>query len=203
MAMASRAGNVGEILCQLLARPLALGLAEAALEVGDDTLERLLGIVGADAVLIGELDLVVAGAGEEGGLRFLRQVLPFGVERKLVELAERGQRLDVIGRGRLCPWRDRALAQGHLLVGNDEVLVDMLLNAEAAAGRAGAIGVVEGKESGLDLGNGETGNRAGELFREQNSLRSALVVDFCDFLCRPLVLRDGATRLLRMRGVSG
>ena len=42
MAVAAPAGNVGEILCQLLARPFALGLAEAALEVGDDALERLL-----------------------------------------------------------------------------------------------------------------------------------------------------------------
>ena len=177
-----RAGNVGEILRQLLARPFALGLAEAALEIGDDALERFLGVVGAHAVLIGELDLVVAGAVQQRCLRLLRQVLPLGVERELVEFAERGQRLDVIGRGRFRPRRDRALAQGQLLVGNDEILVDMLLDAEAAAGRAGAIGVVEGKQPRLDLRNGEAGNRAGEFFREQDPLRPALVVDFCGLL---------------------
>ena len=182
VAVAAFAGDVGEILCQFLARPFALGFAIAAVEVGDDALERLLGVVGAHAVLIGELDLVVAGAVQDRGLRLLRQVLPFGVERELVEFAERGQRLDVIGRGRFGPRRDRALAQGHLLVGDDEILVDMLLDAEAAAGRAGAIGVVEGKEPGLDLGDGEAGDRAGEFFREQDSLRAALVVDLCGLL---------------------
>ena len=189
MAVAGRAGNVGEILCQLLARPFALGLAVAALEIGDDALERLLGVVGADAVLIGELDLVVAGAVQQRCLRLLRQVLPLGVERELVEFAERGQRLDVIGRGRFGPRRDRALAQGRLLVGNDEVLVDMLLDAEAAAGRAGAIGVVEGEQPRLDLGNGEAGNRAGEFFRKQDPFRPALVVDLCGLLVGLLLFR--------------
>src|SRR6266436_782742 len=65
----------------------------------------------------------------------------------------------------------------------------MLLDAEPAAGRTGAIGIVEGEQPRLDFRNRETGNRAGELFREQNPFRSALVVNLCDFLCRRLVLR--------------
>jgi hypothetical protein len=44
-------------------------------------------------------------------------------------LAQRLQRLDVIGRGRFRPRRDRAAAQGLVLVGNDEIGVDMLLDA--------------------------------------------------------------------------
>jgi hypothetical protein len=58
----------------------------------------------------------------------------------------------------------------------------MLLDAKAAAGRAGAIGVVEREQSGFDFRNREAGDRAGEFLREQNPLRSTLVVDFCDFL---------------------
>src|SRR5260370_33905128 len=88
----------------------------------------------------------------------------------------------------------------------------MLLDAEAAAGRTGAIGIVERKESGLDFRNREAGDRAGEFFRKQNPLRPALVVDLCDLLRRYLILRDGVEpvigprfartrwRLLRMRG---
>ena len=53
----------------------------------------------------------------------------------------------------------------------------MLLDAEAAAGRTGAIGVVEREQPRLDLRNGEAGNRAGEFFREQDPLGPALVVD--------------------------
>ena len=70
-ALAGVAGHVGEILLQLLARPLALGFLEAALEIGDDALERLLGRVAAQAVVVGELDVVVAGAVEDGVLRLL------------------------------------------------------------------------------------------------------------------------------------
>ena len=62
IAVAGLAGNVGEILAEFLARPFALGLAIAAVDIGDDALERLLGVVGAHAVFIGELDLVLAGA---------------------------------------------------------------------------------------------------------------------------------------------
>src|SRR5207248_8677366 len=88
----------------------------------------------------------------------------------------------------------------------------MLLDAEAAAGRTGAIGIVEGEQPRLDFRNREAGDRAGEFFREQNPFRPALVMDLCDFLRRGLILRDGVEpvigprfartrwRLLRMRG---
>ncbi len=58
----------------------------------------------------------------------------------------------------------------------------MLLDAEAAAGRAGAIGIVEREQPRLDFRNCEAGNRAGEFLREQNPLRPALVVDLCGLL---------------------
>src|SRR5712672_974942 len=39
-AVAGRAGNIGEIFRDLLTRPLALGLAPAALQIRDHALER-------------------------------------------------------------------------------------------------------------------------------------------------------------------
>ena len=169
-AVAGLAGHVVEILRQLLARPLALGLAIAAVDVGDDALERLLGVVGADAVLVGELDLVLAGAMEDRVLRLLGQILPFGGQRELVVLAERSQRLNVIGRRGLGPGRDRALADGELLVGDDEVFVDMLLDAEAAAGGAGAIGIVEREQPGSI--SGMVKPETGQANFSENSMRS-------------------------------
>src|SRR5215217_1957416 len=68
MAAAGFAGDVGEILGKLLARPFALGLAIAAVYVGDHSFERLLGVVGAYAVFIGEDDLV------QGAIAPLRSV---------------------------------------------------------------------------------------------------------------------------------
>jgi len=49
------------------------------------------------------------------------------------------------------PGRDRTLAQARFLVGNDEVGIDVLLDAEPAAGRAGPERIVEGEEPRLDL----------------------------------------------------
>ena len=103
IAVAGVAGHVGEILAELLARPFALGLAEAAFQIGDHALERLLGGVGAQAVVIGELDVVLARAVQDRVLRLLRQRLPLGVERELVMLAERVERLGVIGRAMTSP----------------------------------------------------------------------------------------------------
>ena len=142
-AVAGRAGHVGEIFLQILARPFALGFLEAALEIGDHALERLLRRIAAQAVVIDELDVVLAGAVEDGVLRLLRQVLPFGVEREAVMLGERVERLSVIGRGRFRPGRDGALAQRGVTVGDHQVGIDVLLDAEAAAFRAGAKRIVE------------------------------------------------------------
>ena len=97
-AVAGRAGHVGEIFQQVLARPLAFGLLEAALEIGDHALERLLGGVAAQAVVIDEFDVVLARAVQDRVLRFLRQVLPFDVEREAEMFGQRVERLDVIGR---------------------------------------------------------------------------------------------------------
>src|SRR6185437_10685346 len=106
---------------------------------------------------------------EDRSLRLLRQILPLGVEREAEVLAERLQRLRVIRRGRLRPRRDGALADARVLVGDDQLGVDVLLEAEAAAFRAGAERVVERKESGLDLRNGEAGDRAGEFLGEDQA----------------------------------
>ena len=111
IAVAGVARHVGEIFRDLLARPLALGFLPAALQVGDHALERLVRLVGAHAVVVGEADLVLARAVRIASCARLRQVLPFGVERELVELAERLQGLRVVGARRLRPGqRSRRLA---------------------------------------------------------------------------------------------
>ena len=110
-AVAGLAGRRGHVALDLLARPLAFGLLVAALEIGDHALERLLHFIGAQAVVIGEADLVRARAVQDHPPRFLRQLAPRLVEPELVVPPERLERLQVIGRTRLGPGRDRALAQ--------------------------------------------------------------------------------------------
>src|SRR2546430_15936006 len=91
--------------------------------------------------------------------------------------------LNLGGRTQFRPGRDRASAQVLPGVGIDEIGMDVLLDAEPAAGRTGAEWIVERKQPRLDLRNGEAGDRAGEFFREDEALRTALVVNFCRFLC--------------------
>ena len=170
IAVAGVARHVVEIFRDLLARPVALGLAPAPLQIGDHALERLLGLVVPHAVVVGEPDLVLARAVQDRLLRRLRQVLPFGVERELVELRQRLQRLRVVGARRFRPRRDRAGLQRAVLVGDDQLGIDVLLDAEAAAFRAGAERVVEREQPRLDLRNGEARDRAGEFLREDQPL---------------------------------
>ncbi len=169
--MARRARRRAHVALDLFARPLALRLAIAPLEIGDDALERLLHLVGAQAVVVGEADLLVARAVEDRLARRLRQLAPGLVEPELVVPGERLERLQVIGRTRLRPGRDRAALQRGLRVGHDERRIDPKLRAEPAADRAGAVRVVEREEPGLDLRDGEARHRAGEFGGEEDSLR--------------------------------
>ena len=61
-AVAGLAGRRGHVALDLLARPLAFGLAVAAVEIGDHALERLVHFISAQAVVIGEADLFRARA---------------------------------------------------------------------------------------------------------------------------------------------
>src|SRR5439155_17306175 len=126
-----------------------------------------------------------------------RQVLPLGVEGEAVVLGERSERLQIIGRRRFCPRRNRTAAQRALLVVHDEIGMDVLLDPEAAASRAGAERIVERKQPRLDLGNREAGDRAGEFLREDDALRPAVVMDLGEllfFFTLPCRGRVGAQR---------
>ena len=90
-------------------------------------------------------------------------------------LAERGERLRVIRRRGFGPRRDGAFAQRAFLVGDDEIGVDVLLDAEPAAFRAGAERIVEREQPRLDLRDGEAGDGAGEFFRKGQAFGSGLV----------------------------
>ena len=101
----------------------------------------------------------------------LRQVGPRFRQREAEMLGQRIERLAVIGRGRFGPGGDCATLQRLGRVRHDQLRIDRRLVADAAAGRAGAEGIVEGEEPRLDLRNREAGDRAGEFFREGQTAR--------------------------------
>src|SRR5690606_13574224 len=154
----------------LLAHPRGLRLLPATLQIRDDALEAFRRLVGAQAVVIVKGDLLIARPVQYGLPRLFRQVLPPVTQLEAIGLAKRLQRLGIIGRGRLRPGGYGAVSQGGVFVRHDQARVYGALAAQAIAGRAGAERIVEGKQTRLDLRNGEAGDGTGELFRKQDAL---------------------------------
>ena len=123
---------------------------------------------GAPVVL--ELQLFTAGAVEDLLPGFLGQVLPGGGEGEAV-LQGHGVKVhpgDGVGLDGVPAHNlDGALGQALFLVGDDEILVGHQLHAKAGAGRAGAVGVVEGEHPGRELRHGHAAVVAGVVFREE------------------------------------
>ena len=76
LAVAGGAGDGGLVALDLLAHPGGVGLLPAPLEIGDHALEGLRRLVGAEPVVIGEGDLLLAGAVEDDVAHLLRQLPP-------------------------------------------------------------------------------------------------------------------------------
>ncbi len=162
---------------QLLAHPRALGREHAAAEVAEHAFERLLDLVAAAAVDEAQGDGLAARAVEDDAFRLVGKVLPRHRELEPVGAGEAGQHLHVIRRGRvgLGPGHHRALGDREVVVGDDEVLVEHHLLAEAVAHRAGALRGVEAEQARLDLGDGEAADRAGELLGEGDAAGGCVV----------------------------
>ena len=69
--------------------------------------------------------------------------------------------------------QQRALVDADRAVGDHEVRVDLLREAEAVAGRAGAVRAVEAEDARLDLGQRDAAVDAGELLAEGERARSS------------------------------
>ena len=173
-ALAGGAGLGGHVAGNFLPRPFAVGFEIAALQIADHALEGLAHVIGAQPVVIGKADGVLAGAEENGVAGLFGQIGPEGAQGELEVLAQGFQGLVVIGRGRFRPGRDGALAQRRLRIGDHQLRIDLLLGAQPATGGAGAEGIVEGEEPWLHLGDREAGHRAGEFRGEDDALGLAL-----------------------------
>ena len=181
IALAGVAKLLRLVARQLLGDPGQLRLAPAPLDIVDHALERLGGGVMPHAVVIGEGDLVLAGAVEHDFAEILRQRLPRLGHGLAIGAGEQLERLRVIGRARAGarPGRDGAARKAQVFVGHHEVGLEEQLGAEPVAFGARAIRIVEGEQPGLDLLDGEAGFGAGEFRREDDALR-CLVRDLGD-----------------------
>ena len=165
-ALAGRAGHLAHEALVLLARVVALGLGVAPLDPRHDAL--VVGVVGAvPAVPVAVADVhLLAGAVQHRLLRPRRQLLPRRVEVEALGVGHALQQPQEVLAGLAGrPRRDRALGEGLLRVGDDELGVDLLAGAQAGADRAGAERRVEREGPRLELVDGQrVVVRAGQPF---------------------------------------
>ena len=188
-SVADGAGLLGLVAGQLLAHPGAIGLLEAALQVAQYALERLVDRVAPDAVLVAELDRLLVGAVQDRVADPLRQVVPGRTSGDLVVPGEALQRLVVVGRLGAGPGRDGAVSEAGPLVGDDKVGIEEALDAESVAGRAGAVGRVEAEQARLDLLDGEAALGTGKARGEHRAGAAIRVLGVND------AVREGERRL--------
>ncbi len=175
-----RAGLLGHVALDPLAVGLGVGLLVAALELVEDALEAdLVGAPAAEAVGVGDLVAVVAGAVEEDLFLRLLQLRPGLVDVDAVLVGDRRDQPPPVGGDAAVPGLQRPLGQREGLVGDDQLGVDHPLEAEPVAALAGAVGRVEGEDPRLQLGDRGAAVEAGELLGEEQRLR--LAVDHLDF----------------------
>ncbi len=171
-AAAVGAGLLGHVALDPLAVGLRVGLFVATLELVEDALEAdLVRAAPAEAVRVGHLVALAAGAVEEDLALGLLQLRPGLVDVDAVLLGDRGDQPPPVGGDAAIPGLERALGERKGRVRDDQVRVDYFLKAEAVAAIAGAVGRVEGEDPRLQLGDRGPALQAGELAPRRASSR--------------------------------
>ncbi len=111
VAAAHLAGLGTLVAAEFLFDPRAVGLAEAPLHIRQHALERPLGRVFAQPVVIAHLDRLAGRAGEDGLPHFLRQVVPRRVHALAEVPRDALQGLRVVSRRERRPRADRTLGE--------------------------------------------------------------------------------------------
>ena len=103
-------------------------------------------------VAVGDVDFEVMAV-EDVVLDVGRQILPRGLHREAHFLGQTFKDVAVVLGGHLgaAPRLNDTVGQGFIRVGDHELRVDFEFEAETGAGRAGAVGGVEGERARFDL----------------------------------------------------
>ena len=161
-AAATLAPRFGLVSRELLPQPRILGFAIAALQIGQNTLERPRRGVASQPVVVMHGDRLAARPAQNRVADGRRQRPPRLGHAHPVMCGEAFQCLPVIGSARARPWPHRALGEAPLFVGHDERGVEPGEDSQPRALRACAVRVVERKQPRLDFIDGESRNRTGK-----------------------------------------
>ena len=121
------------IFRQLFAHPRAVGLQQAAVEIANDALKRLVDRIFLTPVLESQRDRHAAGAVQDDELLFGQQIFPRRIQAKAISFREAGQHLHIIRAWRVGfrPRHNRAFFQGQMFVGDHQLWVEFLPLAKA------------------------------------------------------------------------
>ena len=164
-------------LAEFLADGVRLSLAVTPLQIWQDAFPgvRALGN-GTFRVEVAKLDLFFAAAPEQRVPHGFGQFVPrcFDVEAEVP-----GERLDQLEIIRVAPVpaANRATGEREPWIDDDSRRVEIFLHAEATAGAARAIRVVERKEPRFEPGQAVAADRAGVTVREQQRLALGCVLE--------------------------
>src|SRR5690606_34298995 len=138
VALAFRAGPVGDVLAQLLAHRLRIGLAVSALEVVHDALERVAApAAAAGGGDVGEGNGLAAGAVQHRMPGAFAEPVPRRVHVEAVVLCQGVDELEVV-RVAAVPAAHGPAGQAQVRMGDDAVRIEELRHAQTVAGGTGA-----------------------------------------------------------------
>ncbi|MGY3264573.1 hypothetical protein ACVWZN_000646 [Lysobacter sp. HA35] len=173
-AAAFGAGTVADVLRKLLAHGLRFGLAIAALEVRNHTLETMPALIAAAGIVdVGKGHRFRAAAEQHRVLRLVGELVPRHIDVEVVMPCQRLHELEVV-RIATIPAAHGTGRQRQVGMHDDARRVEELAHAESVAGRAGAHRRVEREQARLEFRQRVIADRAAELRREQQ--RSSLFV---------------------------
>ena len=167
---------VVQILRELLAHHHRIGFAITALEIRDDSFERMLTDLRAAALIdVRERNLFAFAAVQDRLRDLFRNFLEWLVQIKMVMRREALQHREVKLIATI-PALDRAAAKAHVRKRDDALRIEILDDAEPVAFGASAHRIIEREESRLEFLQRVIAHRARELRREQVFLPLLLVL---------------------------
>ena len=143
VSTAGATGTVVLVAFKLFADPVAVGLAVAALHVGDHPFKHTAHLVNAAAFVIAELDLLLTGTAQENLLDVFRQVFPPRIFTKFIVFRDSFDSLQEIRGLTLAPRGQRAVIHLEVLIWNDKAFIKKQLFAQTITRRTGTKGGVE------------------------------------------------------------
>ncbi len=174
-AFTAGAGAITDELRQLFAHRAGFRLFITALHIMQHAFERMAAHGGIAAIVhIFKFNVLFAGTVQHDFMYVGAEACPRRIYVELIVFRQRLEHLKVVKIATI-PTTNRAACQRQVGILDHAVRIEILLNAEAVTGRAGACRVVEREQTRFQLAHTVAANRTGKIGGEQKLLRFLIV----------------------------